>query len=220
MYLCTMYVQLHNYYISACVCICVCVYLCVCVSVCVCIPQGVGVCLGGVHHWIEARRKLVVVSQSALSWVHRRCPQLSQSALYIVEPSTDTPIRNPYTLRCMLTTSGPNKQTATRKLLIREYDVFRDYLFQCVDNSEPVQGSAYGQHHLAYPIRDSTGCAVAVLDLYMPPTQELKPSQTKEVTKVLKLLTLAYYELSRIPERPTTTAESSGKHLLHVNCSL
>ncbi len=207
MYLCTMYV--HDY-ISACVCI----------SVCVCIPQGVGVCLGGVHHWIEARRKLVVVSQSALSWVHRRCPQLSQSALYIVEPSTDTPIRNPYTLRCMLTTSGPNRQTATRKLLIREYDVFRDYLFQCVDNSEPVQGSAYGQHHLAYPIRDSTGCAVAVLDLYMPPTQELKPSQTKEVTKVLKLLTLAYYELSRIPEQPTTTAESSGKHLLHVNCSL
>ena len=183
-------------------------------NVCVCAFQGVGVCLGEVHYWIEARRKLVLVSQSALSWVHRRCPQLYQSALYIVEPSTDRPDRNPYTLRCMLTTSGPNSQTATSKLLIREYDVFRDYLFQCVDNSEPVESGSYGQHHLAYPIRDSTGCAVAVLDLYMPPTQELKPSQTKEVTKILKLLTQAYYELSCVPEHPTITTESSSKHIV------
>lgn len=78
--------------------------------------------------------------------------------------------------------------------------------------------TAYGQHHLAYPIRDSTGCAVAVLDLYMPPTQELRPSQTREVTKVLKLLTLAYYKLSSVTDRPTTTGESNSEYCIYLYC--
>lgn len=175
------------------------------------LSQGIGVCLGEIFHWIEARQKLLTVSQSALSWVHRRCPQLTESAMYIVEPSCDSTSKCSYNLRCMLTTSGPNTQSPSSKLLVHEDNVFQDYLFQCVDNSEPVVANAYGQHHLGYPIRDSTGCAVAVLDLYMPPTQELRPGQVREVTKVLKLLTLAFYELSCVQERPTTTAGSSSK---------
>ena len=167
------------------------------------------------YHWIETRRKLLTVSQSALSWVHRRCPQVSQSALYIVEPSLDT---QTCALRCMLTTSGPSNQSTTSSLLTREDNIFRDYLFQCADISEAVMATAYGQHHLAYPIRDSTGCAVAVLDLYMPPTQELRPSQTREVTKVLKLLTLAYYKLSSVTDRPTTTGESNSEYCIYLYC--
>ncbi len=179
-------------------------------------PQGVGVTLGEVYHWIEARRKLLTVSQSALSWVHRRCPQVSQAVLYTVEPSTDTQ-QGGCALRCMLTTSGPNTQSKTSQLLTPEDNIFRDYLFQCADISEAVVATAYGQHHLAYPIRDSTGCAVAVLDLYMPPTQELKPSQTREVTKVLKLLTLAYYKVSCASERPATTTTTASQHSVRLS---
>ena len=95
--------------------------------------------------------------------------------------------------------------------------MFCDYLFQCADNSEPVLANACGQHHLAYPIRDSTGCAVAVVDFHMPPTQHLRPHQLKEVTKVLKLLTQAYYQLSRIPDTGKgnilDTVASSSKYL-------
>lgn len=100
------------------------------------------------------------------------------------------------------------------KSLEREENMFRDYLFQCAENSEPVLANAYGQHHLAYPIRDSTGCAVAVVDFHMPPTQHLRPNQLREVTKVLKLLTLAYYQLSCVPDSgnrgvPDTAGSSS-----------
>ena len=177
-------------------------------------------CLGEVFHWIEARQKLLTVSQSALSWVHRRCPQVTQSVMYIVEPCLDSSSKCSYALRCMLITSGPNDQSHTSKLLTREDNIFRDYLFQCVDDSEPVVANAYGQHHLAYPIRDRTGCAVAVLDLYMPPTQNLRPSQLKEVTKVLKLLTLAYNQLSQVPERaPDASDLSSESACAVIHCT-
>ena len=177
-------------------------------------------CLGEVFHWIEARQKLLTVSQSALSWVHRRCPQVTQSVIYIVEPCLDSPSKCSYALRCMLITSGPNDQSHTSKLLTREDNIFRDYLFQCVDDSEPVVANAYGQHHLAYPIRDRTGCAVAVLDLYMPPTQNLRPSQLKEVAKVLKLLTLAYNQLSQVPERaPDASDLSSESACAVIHCT-
>lgn len=177
-------------------------------------------CLGEVYHWIEARRKLLTVSQSALSWVHRRCPQVSESALYTVEPSAATDTQHTCALRCMLTTSGPNTQSTTSNLLTREENIFRDYLFQCADISEAVVATAYGQHHLAYPIRDSSGCAVAVLDLCMPPTQDLRPNQTREVTKVLKLLTLAYYKLSCIADRPATTVASSRGNTGGAQCAV
>lgn len=69
-----------------------------------------------------------------------------------------------------------------------------------MDTSEPVSADVYGHHHLAYPLRDHTGCAVAVVDLRMPPSHSLQPQQAQEVTRALKLLTKAYCQINHIPD--------------------
>ena len=155
-------------------------------------------CLGEVFHWINARQKLLQVAESALTWIHRRCPLISQVSVYIVEPETTS--QEHFTLRCMLTTLAKEGSKRSNKLLRKGENLFRDYLFQCSANSETVSADVYGVHHLAYPIRDQAGCAVAVVDFYMPPAQSLNRSQMRELTRVLKLLTLSFYQLSVLPE--------------------
>ena len=160
-------------------------------------------CLGEVYHWIEARQKLLLVAESALSWIHRRCPLVTQAAVYIVEPGKSPITKDRYALRCMLLTSSTDCEGSRQQnqLLRQGENLFRDYLFQCSENSESVSADVYGEHHLAYPIRDHTGCAVAVVDFYMPPAQSLNRIQMREITRVLKLLTLSFYQLSVVPEQ-------------------
>ena len=169
-------------------------------------------CLGEIYHWIDARQKLLLVADSALTWVHRRCPIISQAALYIVEPG-----RSPeehFTLRCMLSTSTKDGTRQTNNLLKHGENLFREYLFQCSENSESVTADVYGEHHLAYPVRDHTGCAMAVVDFFMPPAHSLNRAQTRELTRVLKLLTLSFYQLSAVAEqRLSEDTDSLGSSL-------
>ena len=173
--------------------------------------QGVGQCLGDVHHWIMVRENLLKVAQSALSWVHRRCPLISKTEVYVVQPTRKWEVlcrehrekeaesegKNLYQLCLMLATTPmePAAENINKVFLPRE-NQFLEYLFECVENSEPVSATVYGSRRLAYPIRDHTGCAVAVVDLATPSKQELTPHQLGEITKVLKLLTAAFYRLS------------------------
>lgn len=174
-------------------------------------------CLGEVFHWINARQKFLLVADSALTWIHRRCPLVTQAAVYIVEPEA-TP-KDHFTLRCMLITSAKEGTIQQNKLLKQGENLFREYLFQCSENSESVSADVYGEHHLAYPIRDHTGCAVAVVDFYMPPAQSLNRAQMRELTRVLKLLTLSFYQLSVLPEqRLSEDSDHLGSTLSLCEC--
>ena len=169
--------------------------------------QGVGLCLGEIHHWIYVSCRLLKVAHSALQWLHRRCPILTQGDVYLVQPTQQREEEDvgvakeegtaSYNLCLMLSTSS-SKPTmeGINKVIKPNENQFLDYLFECVGNSEPVSATIYGQHHLAYPIRDHTGCAVAVVDLCNAAEHCLGTQQLSEITKMLKLLTTAFYTLS------------------------
>ena len=195
--------------------------------------QGVGLCLGEVHHWISVHQKLLKVAESALNWLHRRCVGISKGEVYLAVPMQQGEVpkqRNKeeeggglYKLCLMLSTSQSEPATEDINKMIRPNEnLFLTYLFECVENSEPVSSTLYGQNHLAYPIRDHTGCAVAVVDLTMPSSQQLTSHQLQEVTKVLKLLTSAFYKLSSAPkstEEGGAVEEESSSGTMLVLCA-
>ncbi len=76
----------------------------------------------------------------------------------------------------------------------------RQYLFQCVDLSQPVSAIAYGCQHLVCPIRDLTGCPVAITDLSLCQAPSLLPHQTREVARAFRVLTVALRTLSLVPD--------------------
>ena len=73
----------------------------------------------------------------------------------------------------------------------------RDYLFKCVDNSETISADAYGERHLAVPLRDYEGWAIVVIDINMIEVKELPRIESREVMKMLRLVQMAYKEIFR-----------------------
>ncbi len=170
--------------------------------------QGVGLCLGDIYHWISVIQKLLKVSLSALNWIYSRCSAVTMGEVYIVQPTEGG--ESSYDLCLMLSTAkmqSPNVNI--NKKLKRKKNLFKEYLFQCVENSEPLSVDAYGSHHLVYPIRDSSGCAVAMVDLTMASSCSLNPQQLREVIKVLKLLTTAFYQISSTSHKQGKPGENS-----------
>ena len=188
--------------------------------------QGVGLCLGEVHHWISVHQRLLKVAQSALQWLHRRCPMLSKGEVYLVQPTHQRgwdqenekggvvgACRDDLYHLCLMLSTSPSKPAHENinKIVKLNENQFLDYLFECVGNSEPMSATVYGQHHLAFPIRDHTGCAVALVDIGMPFDQRPNPQQLSEITKVLKLLTSAFYKLSSEGRGREPSATVEGK---------
>ena len=66
-----------------------------------------------------------------------------------------------------------------------------------MDNSESITADAYGERHLAIPLRDDEGLAIVVIDISIGDLKALPRNESHEVTKMLKLLQMAYKQISQ-----------------------
>ena len=73
---------------------------------------------------------------------------------------------------------------------------FRDYLFKCVESCDTITADAYGERHIAFPLRDARGAAIAVVDISIGDSKMLPADEMKEVKKMVQLLAEAHREIA------------------------
>lgn len=168
--------------------------------------QGIAKAFSIAYHHVDVRQKTMRISESAISWIHRRSPNINEITIYMVEPDGKG---QDYVLRKMMVTDEKGMAQVKSKpdKLERKDNLFRDYLFKCVDNSESVTADAYGERHLAIPLRDNEGRAIVVVDVSIGDLKALPKVESKEVMKMLKLLQLAYKEISKDPNEKSSVLE-------------
>lgn len=167
--------------------------------------QGVAKSFSIAYHNVDIRRKLLRITESAISWIQRRCPHISEISVFLVEPSTKTggePL-----LRKMIHTDQKGQAVQIPEIirLERKDNLFRDYLFKCMDNSETVIADCYGQRHTASPLRDNDGKAIGVVDISIGDMKRLPPYENKEAQRMLRLLQQAHREITKEAEGDDTT---------------
>lgn len=66
-----------------------------------------------------------------------------------------------------------------------------------MDNSETVSADAYGQHRLAFPLRDKEGMVSFVVDISIGSTLKQLPNyENRELLRMLRLLQVAHREIT------------------------
>ena len=168
--------------------------------------------------YIDVRLKILRTTQSAIAWIHRRCPTVVEITVYLVEPmqhsvsafshkcsSTKQLMPKLYcqadgefVFRKMLTTDvrGESSINLNPPQLAKNDNLFRGYLFKCVYNSETVTSIAYGHNRVAHPLRNSGGYTLFVLDISTGRSKGLPQQQNAEMSRMLNLLTMACAEVS------------------------
>jgi hypothetical protein len=87
-------------------------------------PQGIAKAFSIAYHHVDIRRKTLRIVESAVAWMHRRCPNIHDIVFYMVEPDTKT---SDYVLRKMLQTDekGHPKIATNPPRLDRKDNLFR-----------------------------------------------------------------------------------------------
>ncbi|CAK8684544.1 EF-hand calcium-binding domain-containing protein 5-like isoform X3 [Clavelina lepadiformis] len=160
--------------------------------------QGIAKTFSNSFHHVDLRRKLLRIIDAAMSWVHSRAPRVRTIIIYFVEPDPKSQVG--HVLRKMMTADNNTGVTITHARPLRLYrkdNLFRDYLFKCMENSETTSADAYGQRHTAYPLRDDQGRCQCVVDISIGSLRALPRHEMREVQRMLKLLQAANREVMR-----------------------
>ncbi|CAI9575086.1 unnamed protein product, partial [Staurois parvus] len=158
--------------------------------------QGVTNAFSSAYHHIQRKRNILQLVSSAFAWIYSRAPNIRVINTYLMEPCADK--TQGYVFRNMMHTdnnTGISEIYTSPATLRRQDNLFRDYLFKCADSSEVITTDAYGERHIAVPIRDYTGRALGVLDLNTGHCKELPPHEYQDLQKMLQMLQEACNEL-------------------------
>lgn len=158
--------------------------------------QGVGKIFASAFHHVDLKRKLLCIIESAMSWIHSRAPTILNITIYFVEPDPKT--NSNHVLRKMMSannTTGVTQRHGKPQRLYRKDNLFRDYLFKCMETSDTVTSEAYGEYHMAYPIRGNKGDCQCVVDISLGKHNELPRYEAMEMQRMLKLLQAANKEM-------------------------
>ncbi|XP_075450330.1 EF-hand calcium-binding domain-containing protein 5 isoform X1 [Ascaphus truei] len=158
--------------------------------------QGVTNVFSKAYHHVQIQSDILQLVSSALAWIYSRAPNIHIINTYLMEPSADK--AQDYVFRNMMRTdnnTGVSDTSSPPATLRRRDNLFRDYLFKCADSSEVITTDAYGEHHIAVPIRDPAGRALGVLDLSTGQCRELPAHEHQDLQKMLQMLQAACYEM-------------------------
>ncbi|XP_069617261.1 EF-hand calcium-binding domain-containing protein 5 [Ranitomeya imitator] len=164
--------------------------------------QGVTIAFSTAYHHVLRQRNIVQLVSSALAWIYSRAPNIRAINTYLMEPCVDK--AREYVFRNMMYTdnnTGVSEIYSSPATLRRRDNLFRDYLFKCADSSEVITTDAYGERHIAVPIRDPSGRALGVLDLNTGHCRDLPAHEYQDLQKMLQMLQGACYEI--LEEEPS-----------------
>ncbi|KAM3934817.1 EF-hand calcium-binding domain-containing protein 5 [Leptodactylus fuscus] len=169
--------------------------------------QGVTNAFSTAYHHVQRQRNIVQLVSSALAWIYSRAPDIRAIDTYLMEPCVDK--AQGYVFRNMMHTdnnTGMSEIYSTPTTMRRRDNLFRDYLFKCADSSEVITRDAYGERHIAVPIRDLTGRALGVLDLNTGHCRDLPAHEYQDLQKMLQMLQGACYEI--LEEEPSINSQN------------
>ncbi|KAF6030150.1 hypothetical protein EB796_011528 [Bugula neritina] len=158
--------------------------------------QGISKAFSISYHKVDSKRKTLRITESAISWICRRSEFVHEINVYLVEPDGKD---EDYVLRRMMLAQGEKdvKTFYMPSRLERKDNLFRDYLFKCVDNSDTVTADAYGQRHFAFPLRGGDGRAIAVIDISTGEVKAMPKHERREILRMLKLVQKAQKEINK-----------------------
>ncbi|XP_078536145.1 EF-hand calcium-binding domain-containing protein 5 isoform X1 [Lissotriton helveticus] len=166
--------------------------------------QGVSNTFSEAYHYVQTRRNILQLVSSALAWIHNRAPNIKNVTTYLMEPGTEK--LPDYVLRKVMTTdnnTGLSEIHDSPGTLRRKENLFRDYLFKCADSSEVITTDAYGERHIAVPIREPSGRALAVIDVSTGKCRDLPAHEFQDLQKMLQMLQAACSEILEEAEGET-----------------
>ncbi|XP_066492542.1 EF-hand calcium-binding domain-containing protein 5 [Tiliqua scincoides] len=157
--------------------------------------QGVANTFSIAYHYIRTQENIMQVIITAVGWLSTRAPSLHSITTYFMEPGEER--MRDYTLRKVMTSErkGQTEIHPLGPVISRKENIFRNYLFKCIDCAEVVTACVYEEYHIAVPLRDSEGQAIAAFDLNLGPHQKLPSCEHKDVQKALKMVQAATCEI-------------------------